>query len=122
MTEVAKCRPTEKENSNWKTLFYKDCSLGSFKTKQLVLAKRLMRRDRQTETARQTEGERERVCEKEERKTEKDIDRQSGERKSVREGEEKWGGGGGGGDLYCLCRPAALRLQRERERDRGQVR
>ena len=38
----ARARERERENSNSKTLFYKDCSLGS--VKNLVLAKLLMNR------------------------------------------------------------------------------
>ena len=48
-------RMRQRENSNSKTSFYKDCSLGSVKTKQLVLAKPPVRgggreRDRQRQT------------------------------------------------------------------------
>ena len=37
-------RGRDGDNWNLKTLVYKDCSLGSVKTKQLVLAKLLMRK------------------------------------------------------------------------------
>ena len=36
------------ENSNSKTLFYKDCRLGSVKTQQLVLAKLLKNKNKIT--------------------------------------------------------------------------
>ena len=50
LTLSSKWRERERENSNSKTLFYKDCRLGSVKTcQQLVLAKLLMTNERERE-------------------------------------------------------------------------